>query len=373
MLTSKTTTVQTDAEAEIEAAQAQEAHEMGLRYVHDYDKGFSRKRRGKKFTFLDKSGKPITCEKTNERIRKIVIPPAWQDVWICPYANGHLQATGRDVRGRKQYRYHADWTRLRNEAKFERLVSFGRCLPSLRKRLEADLSKPGLPREKVLAATVTVMELTKIRVGNEVYAEENHSYGLTTIRHKHAEVHGTKVQFKFKGKSGIMHDVTFADPRLSRIIRRCQELPGEELFGYEAADGSIHHIGSSDVNAYLKEIAQEEISAKDFRTWGGTMRALEVLMTAGPLNDERKKAQKDRVLTVIKDVATHLRNTTAVCRKYYIHPAIFELDLSGLLHKLAKSKWPRTGIHDQRRAPVSSPLRAAHAHAKVGPAQGFPC
>lgn len=320
------------------------ARGAGLRYVKDHEPGFTRRRRGKGFIYLDHERARISNEDVIQRIRKLAIPPAWEGVWICRHDNGHLQATGRDVRERKQYRYHPVWAQSRNETKFSKLHLFGTRLPKIRARVEEDLQLPGFPKEKVLAAVVRVMELTNIRVGNDIYAEENDSYGLTTIRNEHAEVKGSKVNFHFRGKSGIVHDLKFRDPRLGKIIRRCQELPGEELFGYVDEDGQPHDIGSSDVNEYLREISGEAITAKDFRTWGGTTHAIETLAELGPCLETTKKARKTREVGCYKCAAAHLGNTVAVCRKYYVHPVVFEADVSGELHKLFKKRNRGSGV-----------------------------
>ena len=264
----------------------------------------------------------------------MAIPPAWEGVWICKHEHGHLQATGRDARERKQYRYHPTWTELRNESKFEKLKAFGESLPLLRQKVDHDLSLKGFPKAKVLAAVVRTMELTRIRVGNDIYAEENESFGLTTIRNEHAAVRGESVKFNFKGKSGVQHAVQFRDPRLSRIIRKCQDLPGEELFTFEDENGEPHDVGSSDVNEYLREISGQSITAKDFRTWGGTAKAIEILANMGRFTPGTKKATKAREMDVFRQTADHLRNTVAVCRKYYVHPVIFEADREGELHEL---------------------------------------
>lgn len=308
--------------------------------MRDDETGFSRRRAGKGFVYLDAQGKRITAESVQQRIRSLAIPPAWKDVWICKFANGHLQATGRDARGRKQYRYHPKWMDARNETKFNKLQLFGECLPKIRARVEEDLTRPGMSRDKVLAAVVRVMELTRIRVGNAEYAEENDSYGLTTIRNDHAKVKGSKVMFRFKGKSGIDHAVEFNDPRLSRIIQRCQDLPGEELFAYEDDDGEVCDVTSGDVNDYLRTITHEAVTAKDFRTWGGTVKAVEIIARMGPPEFPliSKRAKNKRTCGVIKEVAAHLRNTTAVCRKYYVHPAVFDADIDGFLHKAWKRR-----------------------------------
>ena len=311
------------------------ARESGLKYVSDAQPGFKRRRVGKKgFRYLDDKNCRISNEDVIQRIKMLAIPPAWENVWICKHELGHLQATGRDARERKQYRYHTTWTQLRNENKFDRLCHFGEALPHIREALERDLSRPGYSKEKVLAAVVRVMEMTRIRVGNDIYAEENESFGLTTIRNEHARVRGQNVKFKFKGKSGVPHEVTFQDPRLSRIIRKCQDLPGEELFAYEDDEGVAHDIGSSDVNEYLREISGQTITAKDFRTWGGTSQAVKILAEMGPDDQTTKKAIKARELAVIRSASEHLRNTVAVCRKYYVHPIVFEADRAGDLHKL---------------------------------------
>lgn len=322
----------------------------GLRYVSDHEPGFSRRRVGTRgFIYFDSHQDRVRDEGVIERFRSLVIPPAWKDVWICRFANGHLQVTGRDARDRKQYRYHTKWTEVRNETKFEKLSLFGETLPKIYAATERDLKLSGLPKEKVLAAVVRVMDLTRVRVGNDVYAEQNDSYGLTTMRNDHAQVRGSKVRFQFRGKSGVERDVAFEDPRLSRIIKNCQDLPGEELFCYEDDDGEVHDISSTDVNEYLKSITGEELTAKDFRTWGGTVKALDVLKNLPPLERDTETAFKKRQVEVIREVAEYLGNTVAVCRKYYIHPAIFEADRTGYLErKMKRSRKARsTGLsHD---------------------------
>ena len=310
------------------------AREGGLRYVSDAQPGFTRKRKGKGFSYLDDKNCRIGDEEIIARIRKLAIPPAWEGVWICKHETGHLQATGRDVRERKQYRYHPTWTILRNENKFGKLRAFGESLPMIRARVDADLSLRGYPKAKVLAAVVRTMELTRIRVGNDVYAEANESFGLTTIRNEHARVRGERVNLDFKGKSGVLHEVDFRDARISRIIAKCQELPGEELFTYQDEDGVAHDVDSGDVNEYLREISGQAITAKDFRTWGGTAKAIEVLAAAGRFKESTKKAAKAREMAVFRSTAEHLRNTVAVCRKFYVHPLIFAADKAGDLHEL---------------------------------------
>lgn len=301
------------------------AQEAGLKYVSDLDPGIRRLKRGRGFAYHDDQHGKVTCEKTLERIQKLVIPPAWKDVWICRQVNGHLQVTGRDARKRKQYRYHEKWNLQRNSTKFERMQILAKKLPLLRRKLEEDLNLPGLPREKVLAAVIKLMLLTQSRVGNAEYADENETYGLTTLLNEHAEVKGSKVHLTFRGKSGVDHDIAFLDGKLAKIIKRCQELPGEELFAYVEGDEVID-INSHHVNEYLKLITREDFTAKDLRTWGGTVKALEILLENCPAEKLQEKLLKKRHLECIKKTAEHLRNTVSVCRKYYIHPILFEAD-----------------------------------------------
>jgi DNA topoisomerase-1 len=308
---------------------SESAEEAGLRYVSDSTPGIRRRRAGKGFIYLDSSGRRITDRATLARIRSIAIPPAYADVWISPQANGHIQATGRDARGRKQYRYHPRWREVRDETKFGRMLAFSEVLPRIRKRVGQDLSRPGLPLEKVLAAVVRLLEVTGIRVGNDEYARANQSFGLTTLREDHVEVSGSTMRFEFRGKSGKVHRVSLSDRRLARIVARCQSLPGEELFQYVDDEGVHQTIGSSDVNDYLRETAGEEFTAKDFRTWSGTLLALGALEELGPAPSEREG--KSTILAAIDQVAQRLNNTRAICRKYYVHPAIFEAYLTGAL------------------------------------------
>ena len=307
----------------------QSAAEAGLRYVSDSSPGIRRKRSGTGFAYVDSNGKRITDQKTLERIRKLAIPPAYTEVWICPSPNGHIQATGRDARGRKQYRYHAKWREVRDETKFSRMMAFSELLPKLRARVDADLGRPGLPREKVLATVVRLLECTNIRVGNDEYARANGSYGLTTLRDKHVEVSGGNLRFSFKGKSGKTHEVELSDRRLARIVQRCRDVPGEELFQYLDDDGKRQTIDSGDVNDYLREISGQEFTAKDFRTWAGTMLAVEALREVGPMATEREA--KSAIVKAVDRVAEQLNNTRAVCRKYYIHPTVFETYLAGTM------------------------------------------
>jgi DNA topoisomerase I len=305
------------------------AASAGLRYVTDSAPGIRRKRAGTGFTYLGPDGRRITDEKTLERIRKLVIPPAYTDVWICPSPNGHLQATGRDARGRKQYRYHPKWREVRDQTKYARMLAFSEVLPKIRARVEADLRRPGLPREKVLATVVRLLECTNIRVGNDEYARANGSYGLTTLRDQHVEVSGGSLRFSFKGKSGKIHEMELSDRRLARIVQRCRDVPGEELFQYLDDNGNRQTIGSGDVNDYLREITGQEFTAKDFRTWAGTLLAVTALRELGPMHTDREA--KAAIVKVVDRVAGQLNNTRAVCRKYYIHPTVLETYLAGTM------------------------------------------
>ncbi|MFL5493923.1 MAG: DNA topoisomerase IB [Gemmatimonadales bacterium] len=308
---------------------SESAEEAGLRYVNDSMPGIHRRRAGKGFTYLDSNGRRITDHATLARIRSLAVPPAYSDVWISPHPNGHIQATGRDARGRKQYRYHPRWREVRDETKFGRMLAFSEALPRIRTRVEQDLSRPGLPREKVLATVVRLLELTGIRVGNDEYARNNRSFGLTTLRDDHVEVSGSTMRFEFRGKSRKVHRVSLSDRRVARIVARCQSLPGEELFQYVDDEGVHQAIGSSDVNDYLREIAGEDFTAKDFRTWSGTLLATGALEELGPAASEREA--KSTIVEAIDRVAARLNNTRAICRKYYVHPVIFETYLAGNL------------------------------------------
>ena len=300
------------------------AKSAGLRYVSDTSPGLRRLRSGKGFRYVDAEGKTIRDRAVIRRIRALVIPPAWTDVWICASASGHIQASARDAKGRKQYRYHARWREVRDEDKFERLAAFGASLPKLRKRVEDDLTLPGLPREKVLATVVRLLELTLIRVGNEEYARANESYGLTTLRDRHVRVEGSKLRFRFKGKSGKLHEVEVADRRLAAIVKRIRALPGQELFQYLDDDGGPQSIDSSDVNAYLRETMGEEFTAKDFRTWAGSLLAAQLLGSG-----------EQGLVEAVKLVAKRLGNTPATCRKHYVHPFVLEAFTAGTLKKAA--------------------------------------
>jgi DNA topoisomerase-1 len=303
------------------------AAEAGLRYVRDDSPGYSRKGNSKRFDYWDSHGKRIRDEQRLLRIKRLAIPPAWTDVWICPSPNGHIQATGRDARRRKQYRYHDRWREVRDENKFERLADFAKVLPQIRRRVDHDIRLPGLPREKVLATVVRLLERTFIRIGNDEYARENNSFGLTTIKDRHVRVKGARLCFRFRGKSGRQHEVDVIDRRIANIVAKCQDLPGQELFQYVSEDGEVRDVTSQDVNNYLREITNEDFTAKDFRTWAGTLLAALALNAQGGF--ETNKQGKANVKTAISAVAQLLGNTPAICRKCYVHPAIVEAYLSG--------------------------------------------
>jgi DNA topoisomerase I len=307
-----------------------------LRYVSDRRPGISRARRADGFTYHNPDGSTVTDEDTLARIRKLAIPPAYEHVWICPYPNGHLQAVGRDARGRKQYRYHPRWREVRDEGKYGKMLVFGKLLPKIRERVDADMSRRGLPREKVLAAIVRLLESTLMRVGNEEYAKTNKSYGLTTLRNRHVKVGGNQIRFDFRGKHGLEHHIDLRSKRLAAIVRRCQELPGQELFEYLDEDGTPRGISSEDVNEYLQEITGEEITAKDFRTWAGTNLAALALRELENF-DSQTKAKKN-VVRAVEAVSKLLGNTPAICRKCYIHPAIFDGYLDGSLLEALKRR-----------------------------------
>jgi DNA topoisomerase-1 len=316
----------TDTDA-VHADPADAARAAGLRYVHDDRPGIRREAVKDGFRYLDAKGEPVTDESTLARIKRLVIPPAWTEVWICPQANGHLQATGRDARGRKQYRYHAKWREARDEVKYERMLKFGNALPAIRAEVDRALKLPGLPREKVLATIVYLLEATMMRVGNEEYARTNKSFGLTTLRNRHAKVDGSDVEFSFRGKSGVYHKVKVHDRRLARIVARSRDLPGQELFQYVDEDGATHSIDSSDVNDYLRTITGEEYTAKDFRTWSGTVLAALALQEFEKFDSEAQA--KKNIVRAIESVAEKLGNTPSICRKCYVHPAVLDAYLEG--------------------------------------------
>jgi DNA topoisomerase I len=305
------------------------ADEAGLRYLTDTAPGVRRQRRGKHFSYIGPDGERITDPDRIAWFKRLAIPPAWTDVWISPIKRGHLQATGRDARGRKQYRYHPRWRAVRDAAKYGRLIEFARALPRIRRRTERDLRRRGLPREKVLALVVRLLEETLIRVGNEEYARENRSYGLSTLRDRHVTVRGAEVRFSFRGKAGKVHEVEFRDRRLARLVKACQEIPGQELFQYYDADGKRVDITSGDVNDYLREVSGSEFSAKDFRTWAGTMAAAMALQEFREIDDEAER--KKAIVAAIEHVARMLGNTPAVCRAAYVHPHLLDSFLDGTM------------------------------------------
>lgn len=294
----------------------------GLRYVSDADAGITRRRAGTGWAYFSPDGERISDSSVRKRLNALAIPPGWTDVWICPDPDGHIQATARDARGRKQYRYHPHYRDARDQSKFRRMLEFSEVLPLLRQRIERDLRGDDLTRRQVLATVVSLLDRTLIRVGNDEYARENRSYGLTTLRRRHVQIDGAMVRFSFRGKSGVEHSVAINDVRLARIVQRCNDLPGEELFQYRDAAGKRQSVSSDDVNQYLRELTGRDISAKDFRTWGGTMLAAVELRAVGP-PASRREADRN-IVRAIDAVAARLGNTRAVCRKYYVHPALLE-------------------------------------------------
>ena len=319
-------------------APAQVAKTAGLHYVTDKSPGISRQRAGKGFSYMDPDGKLVRDATTLERIKTLAIPPAYKNVWICPDPRGHIQATGFDERGRKQYKYHVDWRQVRDGDKFAHILEFARALPHIRQRTKRDLGKSGLPREKILAGLVGLLEKTNIRVGNEEYARQNNSFGLTTLRDRHAKVDGSVIHFHFRGKSLKWHEIDLRDKRLANLIKKLQELPGQGLFQSRSERGEPVNIGSSDVNAYLKEIAGAEFTAKDFRTWNGTVLASMALREMEAF--ETTTGAQRNIVAAIKNVADQLGNTPAVCRKSYIHPALLECYREGTLAKVIETGRP---------------------------------
>ncbi len=311
------------------------ARKLGLRYVSDRQPGVRRRKVGRGFSYFDVDGSRIKSKAERDRLKQLPIPPSWKDVWICPFENGHLIATGRDAKGRKQYRYHPEWRRLRNEVKFERLQTFGKMLSRIREQTEVHLRLRGLPRQKVLALVVRLLETTLIRIGNVEYARENSSYGLTTLRTRHVDIEGSQVEFEFTGKSGVNHHIALADKQLVKIIKRCYEIPGYRLFQYIDDEGQRQQVDSEDVNDYLQALTGEDLTAKEFRTWGGTVLTALELGGMGP--EDSKPAAQQRVVTAIKAVAKQLGNRPATCRKYYVHPRVPEAYLSGDLVPLMQS------------------------------------
>lgn len=327
---------QSIAEAGSTKEPAEAAVAAGLRYVNDANPGITRERAGKGFLYRYATGDAVKDEEVLKRIKSLVIPPAWTDVWICPDPCGHLQATGRDQRGRKQHRYHSKWRETRDETKFARMIAFGKALPAIRKHIQRDMELPGLSRRKVLATVVRLLEVSLIRVGNDEYARQNDSFGLTTLRNTHVSVRGDKARFRFRGKSGKWHEVDVRDQRLAKVIKKCQDLPGQELFEYYDEEGRRQDVKSTDVNEYLREITGQDFTAKDFRTWAGTVLAAVALKESKVL--ETKAEIRKNLVRAVESVAEKLGNTPAVCRKCYIHPEVIGAYLDGSLVETVKQR-----------------------------------
>ena len=298
------------------------ARSVGLRYVNDSSPGYTREKAGEEYIFKDAKGEVVEDEELLERFRKLIIPPAYTDVWICPYENGHLQFTGLDAAGRKQYRYHADWNKIRNQSKYHRMEVFASFLPKIREQIEKDLEHPRLDKQKVLALVVRLMELTHIRIGNDNYRKLYGSYGLTTLNDRHVNIEGSTIRFAFKGKKGVHHDLKLESKKLAKLVKQCRDIPGKELFQYYDENGNRQEIDSGDVNNYLKEITGEDFTAKDFRTWSGSVHALYAFKTAGGFQSATEC--KKKITNVLDDVAFNLGNTRTVCKKYYVHPTLIK-------------------------------------------------
>lgn len=307
-----------------------------LRYMDDSMPGYARRRSGKAFSYYGKKDNLIREPAVLRRIKSLAIPPAWTDVWICPYENGHIQATGRDAKGRKQYKYHSSWIEIRDEVKYNRVLQFARALPAIRAAMDRDMQLRGLSRRKVVAAVLKMLELTLIRVGNQEYARDNKTFGLTTMQNKHVEISGSKMRFRFKGKSGVQRDVAISEARLARIVRKCQDLTGQHLFEYIDEEGAVQQVSSDDVNEYLREISGQDFTAKDFRTWAGTVLASMALQEFQQFDSEAKA--KKNVVEAVRAVAARLGNTPAVCRKCYVHPAILDAYMEGSLLETVKAR-----------------------------------
>lgn len=305
-----------------EADLTKQLKKEGLRFISDTEPGFFRQKVGKKFYYYDLEGKKISDEKIVERIDKLAIPPAWEKVWISPKTNGYLQATGLDAKKRKQYIYHPDWVELSQQKKFDKMVDFGLNLPKIRSRVKYHLQETKLTKEKLMATVIWLLEHTFIRIGNEEYSKENNSYGLTTLRNKHVDIHGNEVTFTFKGKSGVFHELEINNPTIAKTIKKCIELPGYELFKFVDEDGELHVVDSADVNLFLKETTDDEFTAKDFRTWGGTSLSAINFYKIGHTTDA--KELKNNIKQTVKEVSQHLGNTTTVCQAYYIHPTVIQ-------------------------------------------------
>ena len=327
------------------------AQSAGLRYTTDQSPGYRRRRRGLGFLYTSNDGRPLTDRREIARIKALVIPPAWDEVWICENPNGHLQTTGRDSRRRKQYRYHPRWRVVRDQVKYARLLEFAAKLPLIRKQVRKDMELRGLPRRKVLGTLVQLLEATLIRVGNQEYARHNNSFGLTTLRNRHAAVIGEKLSFEFRGKGGKVHVISLRDRRLAQIVRRCQELPGHELFQFLDENGQHQSIDSGDVNEYLREIANEEFTAKDYRTWAGTVLATRTLQTFEPFKSQTEA--KRNVVKAIEAVASKLGNTRSICRKCYIHPAVIDAYVDGTMLSTPKQRRTSAGLRPEEAAVVA--------------------
>lgn len=312
------------------------AKAVGLRYAVNTDKGYYRQRKNDDFIFIDHTKKKLRDKLTLERIKKLVIPPAWETVWISPYENGHLQATGIDAKGRKQYRYHSQWNKIRNQSKFYKLRSFANALPAIRKQVDKDLNRKGLPYEKVMALVIKLIELTNIRIGNEAYKKLYGSFGLTTLQDKHVEFKSSKIYFSFIGKKGVSHKMSLESKKLANLVKKCRDIPGQDLFQYYDDDGSHHTIGSTDINNYLKEITQQDFTAKDFRAWAGSVHALSAFQKLIP--PENEKDCKHKIIEVLDEVASKLGNTRTVCKKYYVHPTVINSFQKGTIWKYKSNK-----------------------------------
>lgn len=340
------------------------AKTAGLRYVTDHQPGLYRRRTGEDLTILDSGGVRVTDERILERVRSLVIPPAWEEVWICSFANGHLQATGRDARNRKQYRYHPRWRQMRDEVKFERMVAFGKVLPQIREQVEKDLGRRKLDHRRVLAAVVRLLEVSLIRIGNEKYWHDNQSFGLTTLRDRHVDIHGSKAEFDFKGKSGKQHHVTLSDRQLVRTIERCRDIPGYRLFQYLDEEGDRRTLDSGEVNDYIREVSGADFTAKDFRTWAGTVLAATALQEVGAV-DSAVQAKRN-VVRAVEDVAARLGNTPTICRKCYIHPAVIEAYLDGDLAEMVEKRVQREMQKDFPKLPPEEAVVLGFLQKRLG-------
>jgi len=351
-------------DANVLASQSEaHAEEAGLRFVSDQDKGIGRSKPNKLWRYSKPDGTIVKDDRTLDRIRLLAIPPAWSEVWISPAANGHIQATGRDAKGRKQYIYHADWTAARDQVKYHRLLDFAKILPRIRRAVRRDIDKRGLGREKVLATVVRLLETTLIRVGNQEYARNNQSFGLSTLQDKHVSFAGSDVKFKFRGKTGKEWRLKITDRRVARIVKSCQDLPGQHLFQYEDDDGEVRQVTSSDVNGYLREIAKADVTAKDFRTWAGTVLAAMALKEFDAVDSDA--AAKRNVKAAIVSVATRLGNTPTICRKCYIHPEVLECYLEGCLLKTLRQKVRRELKSNLSALPAAEAATLALLHTRL--------